>query len=255
VDLHLPTTGLERYKNPAQQARVGTEAWGSQNLYCANCNSSRLERLRANTPARDFVCPKCESAYQLKSQSHRFGRKILDAQYEKMVEAIQKDKLLNLFVLHYSRAAWRVEDLILIPRFALTISAIERKNPLRPTAERAEWVGCYILLFRIPSDARIIVVNGGKPVPASRVRREFRSLQFLAEREPESRGWTLDVWNAIHSLGKREFTIDEAYSLVPGLSALHPDNRHVGPKIRQQLQVLRDMGRLVFLGRGRYRFV
>ena len=47
--------------------------------------------------------------------------------------------------------------------------------------------------------------------------------------------WTLDVLNAIHSLGKPEFTLPEAYSLAPELSALHPNNRHVEPKIRQQL--------------------
>ena len=35
--------------------------------------------------------------------------------------------------------------------------------------------------------------------------------------------------------------------------ALHPDNRHVRDKIRQQLQVLRDLGLVEFLGRGRYR--
>ncbi|MBI5242579.1 MAG: hypothetical protein HY922_02705 [Elusimicrobia bacterium] len=37
------------------------------------------------------------------------------------------------------------------------------------------------------------------------------------------------------------------------LSELHPNNRHVRPKIRQQLQVLRDLGFVAFLGRGRYR--
>jgi len=30
-------------------------------------------------------------------------------------------------------------------------------------------------------------------------------------------------------------------------------NRHVRAKIRQQLQILRDLGSLHFLGRGRYR--
>ena len=36
---------------------------------------------------------------------------------------------------------------------------------------------------------------------------------------------------------------------------LHPDNRHVRDKIRQQLQVLHDLGFVEFLGRGRYRCV
>jgi type II restriction enzyme len=52
---------------------------------------------------------------------------------------------------------------------------------------------------------------------------------------------------------QQEFTLDEAYSLIPALSALYPNNRNVGPKIRQQLQILRDLGRLQFLARARNR--
>jgi type II restriction enzyme len=37
------------------------------------------------------------------------------------------------------------------------------------------------------------------------------------------------------------------------LQTLHPDNRHVPDKIRQQIQVLRDVGLVEFLGRSRYR--
>jgi type II restriction enzyme len=41
----------------------------------------------------------------------------------------------------------------------------------------------------------------------------------------------------------------------PRASPLHPGNRHVPDKIRQQLQVLRALGFVEFLGRGRYRSV
>jgi Dam-replacing HTH domain len=37
------------------------------------------------------------------------------------------------------------------------------------------------------------------------------------------------------------------------LEKLHPDNRHVKDKIRQQLQVLRDAGLLLQIGRGIWR--
>jgi len=37
------------------------------------------------------------------------------------------------------------------------------------------------------------------------------------------------------------------------LAALYSGNHNVRPKIRQQLQVLRDRGWLAFDGRGRYR--
>jgi type II restriction enzyme len=75
----------------------------------------------------------------------------------------------------------------------------------------------------------------------------------LANLSAEKRGWTLDVLNAISSLGKREFSLTEAYSFESELSNLHPANRHVRPKIRQQLQILRDLGLVEFLGNGRYR--
>ena len=45
----------------------------------------------------------------------------------------------------------------------------------------------------------------------------------------------------------------DVYASAAHLARLHPANRHVEPKIRQQLQVLRDMGLVEFLGRGRYR--
>jgi type II restriction enzyme len=41
--------------------------------------------------------------------------------------------------------------------------------------------------------------------------------------------------------------------LERGIAKLHPANRHVRAKIRQQLQVLRDAGLLDFVGRGEYR--
>jgi type II restriction enzyme len=57
----------------------------------------------------------------------------------------------------------------------------------------------------------------------------------------------------LESFGKPEFGLDEVYAHEAKLRARHVLNRHVRPKIRQQLQVLRDLGLLEFLGRGRYR--
>jgi type II restriction enzyme len=47
----------------------------------------------------------------------------------------------------------------------------------------------------------------------------------------------------------------DVYAFEPRLAALYPGNSHVRPKIRQQLQVLRDKGWLAFNGRGTYRRV
>ena len=68
----------------------------------------------------------------------------------------------------------------------------------------------------------------------------------------EARGWTLDVLNVVRGMGRREFTLAEVYAFAGELARLHPRNRFVRPKIRQQLQILRDLGFVEFLGSGQY---
>ena len=60
---------------------------------------------------------------------------------------------------------------------------------------------------------------------------------------------------AVKAIGRPEFTLDEVYAHEAALAALYPGNNNVRPKIRQQLQVLRDRGWLAFSGRGTYRRV
>jgi type II restriction enzyme len=204
--------------------------------------------------AIDYVCPGCDSTFQLKSQSKIFGTKILDSAYSEMKRAILEDRTPNLYVLHYDLAEWTVRTVILIPRFAFALSAVERRKPLAPTARRAGWVGCNILLDKIPVDARIQVIESGKPSSKKAVRDAYQRLRPLEKLKVEKRGWTLDVLQAIQSLGKKEFDLAEVYSLDEELASLHPNNFHVRDKIRQQLQVLRDLGLLEFLGGGSYRF-
>jgi type II restriction enzyme len=170
-----------------------------------------------------------------------------------MKRAILTDHTPNLYVLHYDLTAWAVRTVILIPHFAFALSAIERRPPLAPTARRAGWVGCNILLNKIPQDARIPIVADGAARPTAEVRRAYRRLRPLENLKAETRGWTLDVLNVVRSLNKPEFLLSDVYARADDLSKLHPDNRHVRDKIRQQLQVLRDLGLLSFLGSGSYR--
>ena len=57
----------------------------------------------------------------------------------------------------------------------------------------------------------------------------------------------------VEDLGKSEFELDDVYTFEERLSRLYPDNKNVRPKIRQQLQFLRDRGYLDFVSRGYYR--
>ena len=253
MNLALPTEGLAEYKSLSQRARISSESWGTQNLYCVHCDSDRLDQLPSNTPARDYRCPQCDTAFQLKCSAKPYGRRLLDGAYSKMRDAILHGDTPHFFLMSYALESMKVENLLCIPNFVLTESALEKRKPLAPTARRAGWVGCNILLDRIPIDARISIVKGNRATPPAEVRRTYSRLKPLADLKLEKRGWTLDVLSAARSLGKTEFDLPEIYALENSLKKLHPDNHHIQPKIRQQLQVLRDLGLLEFLGGGSYR--
>jgi type II restriction enzyme len=255
VRLDLPRAGLARYKSASQRARVGTESWGATNFFCPACESPRLDVAPRNTVAVDYFCPACKSSFQLKSQSKPLGTRIVDAAYSEMRRAILEDRTPNLFVLYYDLDSWAVRTILLVPHFAFALSAVERRKPLAPTARRAGWVGCNILLDRIPVHARISVVDEGTPQTSQQVRASYNRLRPLEKLQVEKRGWTLDLLQVIQSLGKLEFTLADVYAHADVLAKLHPNNRHVRDKIRQQLQVLRDLGLLTFLAPGSYRLL
>jgi len=50
-----------------------------------------------------------------------------------------------------------------------------------------------------------------------------------------------------------EFTTADAYTFERELEQLHPDNKNVRPKIRQELQELRDRNLLLHVGRNYWR--
>jgi len=255
MNLSLPTEGLEKYKSGSQRARVSTEPWGEANLYCPACDSPKINSLPTGTHAVDFSCPTCASRYQLKSSASKFGNRVIDGAYAAMHRAITADQTPNMFFLHYKLPQLTVESVLLIPRFAFSLSCVEKRPPLSSTAVRAGYVGCYFVLDRIPPDARIPIVQNARPVSSSQVRKAYNKIRELESIKVEKRGWTLDVLSAVRSLGRTEFDLPEIYALENSLKKLHPDNHHIQPKIRQQLQVLRDLGLLKFLGDGSYRLI
>jgi type II restriction enzyme len=239
------------YKAGSQIARVISEDWCKRELYCAACNSDCLSSSAANTPAIDFVCPVCDQCFQLKSFKAWNQKKIPDAAYDSMLRAIKSDRVPNLLVLQYS-SDWLVKNLLLVPSVFFSESIIEKRPPLSPNARRSGWVGCNILLERIPRDGKIPLVSNGSTVAEHQVREEFSRIRKLAEVPPTVRGWTLDILTAIRRLAKVRFSLQELYELEPYLQNIHPENRNVRPKIRQQLQVLRDLGLIEFASPGNY---
>jgi type II restriction enzyme len=221
-------------------------------MYCPGCDGEKLAKTKTGSPTCDFICTNCEERFELKSGRHRFGTRIADSAYGAMMAAIREDRTPNLLAVQYS-ATFSVINLFLVPRYFIVETAIEKRRPLAIHARRAGWVGCNILLNRIPVDGRIMVVNEGTAIPSHDVRMLFRRAKRLKGLPSVRRGWTVDVLNAARSLGRRDFSLADVYAFERHFAELHTNNRNIRPKIRQQLQVLRDLGFLEFVGRGRYR--
>jgi type II restriction enzyme len=62
-------------------------------------------------------------------------------------------------------------------------------------------------------------------------------------------GWVKLVYD---HLPEREFTTNQVYENEPEFSRFYPENRTIRAKIRQQLQVLRDMGLIKHIGKSRW---
>ncbi len=260
MDLKLDPSIADQYTNRSQIARIVTEAWANSNLYCLACPSDHLTAARANTRVRDFSCPACDTSYQLKSKNGRHGRVVGNSAYGPKIAAIDEGRAPHYMFLNYSGDSWTVTGLFVVPGHFITRGVVQKREPLRPTARRAGWVGSNILLDKVTPEGRISLLSEGAYRDPSVVRAEWRKVAFLGSDIRARGGWGADVLSCVRQMefetGYSEFTLKSFYTrFTESLSRLHPDNNNVQAKIRQQLQVLRDGGMLEFLGRGRYRVI
>jgi len=250
MDLTLPPP-QPQLRSASQIARVSTERWAIENFYCAACGTG-LTAYPQGTKVYDFYSGECKEKFQLKSATHVFSRSILGGEYNTTRESILKDAFPSLILLHYDRARWEVEDLSLVHRACITISCIAPRKPLSPTARRAGWQGYTIMLREIPAQGKIEVVRKGQVREKSEVLAQWKQTDSLLKARPEARGWLADVLRCIERCFTT-FTLANMYAFENELAAKHPDNHNVRAKIRQQLQILRDLRLIEFLGSGEYR--
>ncbi len=248
-DISLATN----YSGATQKARVISEGWVEANGYCLACDGDQLTPTRRNTRARDFVCKDCSHPYELKSTAGRFGKRVLDGAYSTMIKRVKESTTPTFLLMEYT-PSWSINSLFAIHHLLITPSSIERRKPLAATAQRAGWVGCNISLSNIPPEGRIPVIQDGYLISRSQTRANFALVDRLAHISVAERNWTSTILLLLHTLERREFTLKDAYGFEADLKRRYPANHHVREKIRQQLQVLRNSGILIFKSRGHYSF-
>ncbi len=256
ADMKLTFDGqlAARYKSASQKVRVLTEHWVDESVFCPNCGHLNIDKYENNKPVADFYCKNCREDYELKSKQNSVGTRVLDGAYRTMLERLTCSNNPNFFLLNYDLSNLSVTNFFVIPKHFFVPEIIEKRKPLALTARRAGWVGCNILLNSIPQAGKIFFVRNRQVKPREKVLAEWKKTLFLREeREISAKGWLLDTMRCVEKLGKRKFTLDDVYAFENELSRLHPDNKHIKDKIRQQLQVLRDKSYLDFVSRGYYR--
>lgn len=253
MQLRLESGLADSYTSRSQRARILSERWVRDNLYCPACRSDRLFEFPNNQRAADFRCDVCSQQYELKSGT-RLGPKIVNGAYSTLIERLEAADNPNLVLLRFDAVQMRVLSVDVIPRQFFVPSMVEPRPPLSATARRAGWVGCTIRLDRIPKAGRISVINDRMIRSADEVRTEWSRTSFLnTQGSIKQRSWMMAVMAVVERFGSEEFRLSDVYRHENDLRQLFPANQNIRAKLRQQLQYLRDEQVLSFLGNGRYR--
>jgi len=239
------------YTSAAQRARVISESWFAINGYCLACDEEALARSKPNTQATDFSCESCGHRYELKTFRRRPRRSLVDGAYASLIARINSHSAPTLCLLERDHS-WNVQSLTAIHSSFLVPWVVVKRPPLGEGARRAGWIGCNLRLDRIPPDGEVLLVENGRVVPKTDVRRRFQRYMPLADLTVSQRGWAALTLKIVRGLRKEAFDLSELYTRESEFASVYPSNRHIREKIRQQLQVLRDLGILRFKGSGRY---
>lgn len=255
MQLQMNTALAASYVSASQKARIITESWVLNNLYCPRCGNHSVSHYENNRPVADFYCSNCQSQFELKSKSGKSFDVVTDGAYSSMISRITSLDNPDFFFLSYSKANWTVQNFFFVPKHFFTPDIIEQRQPLSSTARRAGWIGCNILLNRIPSAGKIPIIENGVEIDKETVLEKVSKAKKLVVSSISDRGWLLDVLICVERIAGITFSLSEVYKYENELSEKHPCNNNIRPKIRQQLQILRDMGVIEFLQRGEYKKV
>ena len=252
IDLNLNLTLGERYKSATQKARVISEEWTERNAFCCSCGGT-IVREPNNARVLDFTCLKCHNDFELKSTRGNFSSKLPDGAFRSMMARLSDISSPDFFFLTYDVKSSCVTNFFAVPTYFLDATVIEKREPLSPSARRAGWVGCNIVMNRIPEAGKVFYVRNRQILQRSAIIETWGRAAFLRRGGSlETRRWTLEILRIVESLNAREFTLQRIYDFETHLKQQFTRNNFIRAKIRQQLQVLRDAGLIVFEGRGRY---
>ena len=240
------------YTSKSQIARIETEEWAINNLFCPLCGN-QLKNSSANTKVYDFICSKCNQEYQLKSLSKKIGKKLIGSEYYTFLKALENKTVPNFLIMQYSleNNCFTSKEVVFIPKVFITQEIIEKRKPLSESARRAGWTGYNLLFESIPSYGKVFIVKDSKLELKDKILNQSHKILNLYDLDSNKAKWKIEILKILDSLNPL-FTLQQVYDKEVKLKEIFPDNNHIKDKIRQQLQFIRDDGIIVFHGNGKY---
>ena len=135
---------------------------GRRALVLPELRRSRINSYRTTGPSPISAVSSAAKDFELQGQKRQFRKKINDGAFGTMCKRLASDSNPNLILMNYDLARLSVTNLFFVPRHFFIRDIIQERKPLAPTAKRAGWIGCNILLGEIPAAGKIFLVRGGE---------------------------------------------------------------------------------------------
>ena len=248
LSLNHPIAKSIPEKDTQQIIKAITEHWTANNIFCPVCWSA-LDKHKVDKPINDLFCIDCSNDFELKASKWKFSKMLPAWSYQKAVEAIE-NKPMHLFVLKYSQD-YTITNFLVVPKYFFTSDIVKRRpNALKG---RPNYFMSDIDFSIIPESWKIHYISDWKYKTRTEILEEWNKVRFLEKEKSSSKGWIFDTMICIEKLNKKVFSLQDMYDFENELKLKHPENNNIKPKIRQQLQFLRDKWYLEFVSSGKYR--
>lgn len=129
-----------------------------------------------------------------------------------MLQRIKSNQNTDFLLLNYSKISYSVKNFVFIPKHFFVLSIIEKRKPLSNSACRAGWVGCNILINKIPEQGIIYIIDTGKMNEKQTIINEVKNSMLLEIKDIDTRGWLFDVLKCINQIKTIAFTIQDIYA-------------------------------------------
>jgi len=220
MNLTFQTSLSNSYTNNSQKIRIMSENWTLENWFCPNCGS-KLSEQENNKKVSDFLCENCLENFEQKASKKKFKWKTIAGEYNTYVERLKEKNKPNFFFLYYLDWIFSVNDFFVVPKYFFVPEIIEKRS--KWLKNRPNYYMCNILFDKIPNSWKIYYIEDWKEISKEKVLEKWQKTAFLKDIKKDN------------------------------LKILHPENKNIKAKIRQQLQFLRDKWYLEFLDIGKYK--